>query len=322
MFRIVSKIIMVCAILTVFCVAINAQNGAINKTDTSEARVGKWVIYLDSQLNSVSTADSANYLKVINYVTGKPIGFVNYYYKSGKLYFQTPVKSIDPDVYADGEIKYFAENGDKLRVLTYQNNMLNGPADFFYPDGKPKIHGSYTDDKRSGIWKQWDEDGKYGIGGYENDISEGKWTFYYADGSLRSEGKFHKGKQSGIWTEYRENGDVAEGNYINGLPDGTWVCRYKNDKPCFYGSYRLGKKNGFWKEWDFMGQLQQGNYVDDVQDGIWSYHNAQGIKISEGSYLNGKQDGEWRKYDTIGNIIDTALYKDGEKVQINETPTD
>jgi len=111
----------------------------------------------------------------------------------------------------DGEIKYFAPNGDILRILSYQNGMLNGQADYFYPDGKPQFHGNYTDDKRSGVWKEWDEDGKYGIGSYDDDIPEGKWTFYYADGSVKSEGKFHKGKQTGVWTEYRENGDIAEG---------------------------------------------------------------------------------------------------------------
>jgi antitoxin component YwqK of YwqJK toxin-antitoxin module len=321
MFRNTRMRIYITLIILLFATIIFAQNDGLNKTDGNGIRIGKWLIYLDAELKTVSVADSSTYYKVINYVSGRPIGYVNFYYNSGKLYFQTPVKSIDPDVYSDGEIKYFAQNGDVLRILTYLNGSLNGPADYFFPDGKPQFHGSYTDNKRTGVWKQWDRDGQYGIGGYDNDVSEGKWTFYYADGSLKAEGKFRRGKQTGIWTEYRDNGDIAEGNYAEGIPDGTWVCRYKNDKPCFYGSYRLGKKNGFWKEWDLLGQLRQGNYIDDIQDGIWSFFNSQGNKVTEGTYLNGNQDGEWRKYDSVGNIIETKLYKDGAEVKIDEIQT-
>lgn len=311
-----TKAIYIILILIVFISAIQAQIDAPNKTDASGVRIGKWMLLLNSDLQTTENADSAAYYKVINYVSGKAIGFVNYYYKSGKQYFQTPVKSIDPDVYTDGEIKYFNPNGDVIRVLSYQNGLLNGQADYYYPDGKPHFHGIYTDGQRTGVWKQWDIDGKYGIGSFKEEVPEGSWTFYYADGSLRSAGRFHLGKKNGIWTEYSENGDIAEGNYLDGLTDGTWICRYKNNKPCFYGSYRLGKMNGFWKEWNILGQLSQGNYIDDVRDGTWTFLDAQGNKTSEGTYLAGKQDGEWRKYDNIGNIIETSLFKDGVKVEV------
>lgn len=317
-----AKIIYTILSLIAVALVLNAQNDYPNKTDANGARIGKWIVQLDKDLRAIENPDSAYYYKTINYVSGKAIGFVNYYYKTGQLYFQTPVKSIDPDIYTDGEIKYYNPKGDLIKVLSYQNGLLNGQADYYYPDGKPKYHGMFTDGKKTGVWKQWDIDGKYGIGSFKEDIPDGKWTFYYADGSLKSEGKFHNGQKNGIWTEYRENGDVAEGNYINGLADGTWVCRYKNNKPCFYGSYKLGKMNGFWKEWNLLGQLSQGNYIDDVKDGLWSFFDTQGNKTTEGTYLNGKQDGEWRKYDNIGNVIDTSLYKDGIKVEVpvNEIP--
>ncbi len=305
-------------ILVIYTLVLNAQNNVTNKTDANGTRTGKWILPLDKDLNTIVSADSEAYHKVITYVTGKPIGFVNYYYKSGKLFFQTPVKSIDPDVYTDGEIKFFTPAGNVLKVLSYQNGRLNGQADYFYPDGKPLFHGNYIDDKKSGVWKQWEENGQYGIGSFKDELPDGKWTFYYTDGSLKSEGKFHNGKQTGVWTEYRENGDVAEGNYTDGIPDGTWVCNYNNDKPLFYGSYRMGKKNGFWKEWDLIGQLSQGNYIDDIQDGVWTMFDTQGNKLIESTYLKGKQDGEWKRFDNIGNVIETKMFKDGQEVIINE----
>lgn len=286
-----------------------------NNIDANENRIGKWHFYLDENLNTITDSINFKYYKVANYVSGRIIGYVNYYYKSGKLYFQTPLKSIDPDVYMDGEIKYFSESGERIKILNYQNGILNGQADYFYPDGKPYVHGYFTDNKRTGIWKQWDEDGKYGIGGFVNDLPQGKWTFYYSTGSIRSEGKFNNGIQSGIWTEYRENGDIAEGSYVNGKPNGTWVGKYSNQKPCFIGSYKNGIKEGFWKEWDITGRLSQGNYTNNIKDGLWTWFDAKGRKVSEGSFANGIEDGQWNKYDIMGNIIETIFYKDGQRIE-------
>ncbi len=302
-------------IIIMVCLVIPVRLIAINSTDGKGTRVGKWIIYLDKNLTTTQDSIHYPYYKVANYVSGRPIGYVNYYYKSGKLYFQTPVRSLDPDVYVDGEVKYFSENGDKLKVLNYYMGQLEGPAVYYYPDGKPQFQGNFTDGKRSGIWKQWDKDGNYGIGSYANDVPEGQWTFYYADGSLKSEGRFHNGVQTGVWAEYRENGDIAEGSFTNGKPDGTWVCRYKNEKPCFIGSYSNGLRDGFWQEWDIMGRLSKGSYINDKKEGAWVLLDAYGNKLIEGNYLSGKEEGTWNRYDNLGNIIETSLYKDGEKIK-------
>lgn len=297
------------------CIIISEQLIAINSFDDNGKRIGKWLVYLDKNLHAVEDSTNYQFYKTANYVTGRPIGYVSYYYKSGKLYFQTPVRSLDPDVYVDGEIKYFSENGDTLKILNYYMGYLEGPAIFNYQDGSPHFQGNFTNGKRSGIWKQWDKDGNYGIGKYSNDLPEGQWTFYYADGSLKSEGRFHKGVQTGVWAEYRENGDIAEGIYVNGQPDGTWVCRYKNEKPCFIGSYKNGLKDGYWQEWDILGRLSKGNYVKDLKEGNWTLYDSYGNKIIEGGYLNGKEDGEWKRYDKLGNTIETSVFKDGEKIK-------
>lgn len=300
-------------LFSVLC--LSAQSQDFNNVDSGGNRIGKWIFYLDVDLNPVPETDSYSYYKVVNYVSGRPIGYVNYYYRSGRLYFQTPVKSIDPDIYVDGEIRFFSETGERIRILNYQNGMLNGPAIYYYEDGSPQMQGMYTDDVKTGLWKQWDSDASYGIGEFLDDIPDGRWTFYYPDGSIRSEGKFYNGLQSGVWIEYRETGEIAEGTYANGLPEGTWVCRYRNEKPCFMGSFKKGMKDGFWQEWDAQGRLSRGNYVDDLKDGIWTMYNAQGRKIMEGNFILGKEDGRWIKYDNMGNIIESLFYRDGVVVR-------
>lgn len=296
-------------------VCVSAQMNFKNETDNNGNRIGKWVFYLNTDLSVKEDSLHYSYYKVVSFVSGKPIGYVNYYYKSGKLYFQTPLKSINPDVYADGEIRYFTETGEKLMELNYQNGQLNGHASYYYPDGKVQYIGNYTDGVKTGVWKQWDQSGNYGIGTFFNDKQHGKWTFYDANGNIKSEGKFHNGVQSGIWSVYRETGETAEGSYLNGLPEGTWVCQYKNGKPCFIGGYRKGIKEGYWKEWDPMGRLSQGNYVNNQREGTWSLSNASGQKVLEGAYVNGKEHGDWNTFDTLGNIIETKVFVNGEKVE-------
>jgi antitoxin component YwqK of YwqJK toxin-antitoxin module len=306
-------ILFLLVLLNVF--SLPAQMIAPNQADSNANRIGKWLFYLDGNLTVTRDSSNFTYYKVVNYVSGRPIGFVNYYYKSGKMYFQTPVKSLDPDLYSDGEIKYFSENGEKLKTITYQNGILNGLAQEFFPDGKLQLQGNYTDGKKSGIWKQWDQDGKYGIGSFDNDVPEGKWIFYYADGALKSEGKFRNGAQTGVWTEYTEKGDVSEGTYLNGLPEGTWVCKYKNNKPCYIGSFNKGIKEGYWQEWDVLGSLSKGNYVNDSKDGTWTIMDPNGNKLIEGNYLNGKEDGTWKRFDAVGNVIESITYRNGEVIR-------
>ena len=60
----------------------------------------------------------------------------------------------------DGEFSYYER--DILRKKAhYKNNMLNGPYQEFFENGSQvKISGSYKDDKKHGIWKYYDHEGK------------------------------------------------------------------------------------------------------------------------------------------------------------------
>jgi antitoxin component YwqK of YwqJK toxin-antitoxin module len=292
-----------------------AEIKGTNALDKDNARTGKWVLHLNKELSVVSDSLPFTYYKVINYVTGKPIGYVNFLYKSGKLYFQTPVKALDPDVYSDGKIRFLADTGDTIKTLTYRDGVLNGEAKYFFPNGKPSLEGYYKDNKQSGLWKKWDENGGYGIGSLENEMPEGTWTYYYPDGAVKSEGKFSKGKQTGIWTEYKENGDNASGNYSNGFPEGTWTGSYQNGNPSFKGNYTKGRKDGYWQEWDLLGNRSEGSYDNNEREGLWALFDATGLKMMEGSYLHSKENGQWKKFDSLGNAFETMEFNNGVKVE-------
>jgi uncharacterized protein len=316
------NIIAMIIVVLAFCSAGWAVSQGLNSSDADGKRIGKWVIALDKGLNETEDSLNISYYKIANYVSGKAIGFVNYHYKSGKIYFQTPLKSSNPDVYTDGEIKFFSEPGIIIRSLNYIDGKLNGQAIYYYPDGKPQLQGNFTDNVRTGIWKQWNQNGGYGIGAFENEKPEGKWTFYYEDGSVQSEGKFHEGVQAGLWTEIRENGDTAIGIYLNGFPEGEWNCQFKNGKPCYQGSYIKGKREGSWKEWNVIGEMSQGSYANDKKTGNWKFFNQEGIKTMEGNYLDDLEDGEWVKYDSMGNVIESKSYSNGMELPPPSTKPD
>lgn len=288
-----------------------AQANEYNNIDENGNRVGKWMFYLDNDLSAVEDSTDYAYQKIVSYVSGRAIGYVNYYYKSGKLYFQTPVKSLDPDVYSDGEIRYFAETGEKIQVLNYHNGMLNGKAEYYYPDGSLYLQGNYAENVRTGRWKQWDTEGGYGIGAFSAEKPEGNWTFYHSDGSVKAEGRFQNGIKIGVWVEYSDRGEIAEGNYTEGHRDGTWVCRYWNEKPCYIGSYRQGQKDGFWQEWDASGRLSKGTYSNGLREGTWVTLNTGGRKILQGNYVKGIEEGLWLRFDNLGNEIEKTLYENG-----------
>jgi len=276
-----------------------------NQTDADGKRTGRWVIALDKDLQPGADSLKSPFYKTVNYVQGKPTGFVNYFYRSGRLHFQAQVTSTDPDVFTDGTIKYYSESGEIQKVLTYIHNKLNGEAAFYYPDGKPQRQGYYTDDRKTGVWKEWDKSGNYGIGAYSNDQPDGAWIYYKADGSLLSEGRFRKGLKTGKWTEYLPDGRIETGSYQRGAKQGAWSCLDAKGQPCYEGAYANNQKSGFWKEWSAEGELARGEYRNGKREGTWTFFRPGGSKAMEGSYTDGLQTGVWNRFNKLGTITET-----------------
>jgi antitoxin component YwqK of YwqJK toxin-antitoxin module len=276
-----------------------------NQTDPDGIRTGRWVIPLDKDLQPSPDSLNSPFYKVINYLQGKPTGFVNYFYRSGRLYFQALMQSVEPDVLADGTVKYYSESGEILQVLNYIHNKLNGEAFYYYADGRPQRQGYYTDDRQTGIWKEWDKSGNYGIGTYSNDQRDGAWIFYNADGTLQAEGKFCKGLKTGKWTEYLPDGRIETGVYSRGVRQGAWSCHDAKGQPCYEGAFDNNQKNGLWKEWNPQGELAQGEYRNGKREGSWTFYRTGGSKAAQGSYSEGVESGIWQKFNELGIVTET-----------------
>jgi antitoxin component YwqK of YwqJK toxin-antitoxin module len=76
---------------------------------------------------------------------------------SGKTYYDTGRTKLK-EVYSYKEKTTFSVTGDHSVANVTQ--IKHGPYFYYYEGGKLKISGNFKNDKKDGIWKYYDENGK------------------------------------------------------------------------------------------------------------------------------------------------------------------
>ncbi len=118
---------------------------------------------------------------------------------------------------------YFIDSTSKIK---------EGKFYYFHSNGKLSSAGRYSDNKRTGIWRQ-----------------------YHSNGRLSDSTVYIKGNPAGISLSWYPDGRLSDsavyqmdgsGFYINWFADGTVSAT---------GSYSKGKKNGSWKYYHTNGKL-------------------------------------------------------------------
>lgn len=149
--------------------------------------------------------------------------------KIGEWIFYYPNKQIeqkgkyDKKGRAQGEWKWFYENGALMREEIYVNNLRDGLMTEYTEDGKIITKGEYIEDLQEGTWMYETSEYKE-IGKYVNDKPDSLWKSYYLPKEkLRFEGKFLNGDADGLHTWYYENGKkMIQGNYSGGMKQKDW----------------------------------------------------------------------------------------------------
>lgn len=154
------------------------------------------------------------------YANDKRINEWTFYYPNGKI---EQKGRYDKKGRAQGEWKWFYENGSLLREEFYLDNLRNGIMTEFTEDGKIITKGEYIDDLQEGLWYYETTEYKE-IGKYVNDKPDSLWKrFYMPKEKLRFEGKFLNGDEEGQHTWYYENGrKMAQGTYSGGMKQRDW----------------------------------------------------------------------------------------------------
>ena len=273
-----------------------------------------------------------------------------YYYKKGRLHQVITYKDglaegksfeFSPDSLITSIIYYkggFVKRVEKLNQYNTQGHK-EGLWQTFYANGVVKWEGTYSDGKREGYFKTYDDKGSLlTIEKYINDVLQVDApelaklevkTEYYPTGVVKETGPYKNDKPYGTHRIYNENGSeqkadvfdsgriVAEGILDStGLQQGEWKEYHENGKVKAEGKYVNGVKVGQWKYYSPNGKMFEiGKYdTKGRQQGKWLWYFDGGVLRRESNFYNGMEDGEFVEYaDSTGNVITKGQYTEGMK---------
>jgi antitoxin component YwqK of YwqJK toxin-antitoxin module len=277
------------------------------------------------------------------------VGIARYYHSNGTLHKEVPFV----EGKEEGRGYEYAEDGRLVAMLQYGAGMLRkredinridamglkqGPWKEFHANGKVMWEGNFVDDRRQGLFKEYDTQGslkelvKYDAGVVDTKAQQAMMLdikkTYHPNGKVASMGSYSKsGAREGLFREFDTDGNstsasiyrgdqlVSHGpvNEMGGL-EGEWTEYYVTGEKRAQGSYKEGKKDG---EWTFFHRdasvEQKGKYLNGLPQGTWHWFYANGREHREDLYRKGREDGASVEYDEEGEVIVQGDYIDGLK---------
>jgi antitoxin component YwqK of YwqJK toxin-antitoxin module len=136
------------------------------------------------------------------------------------------------------------------------------PEQGFPPEGKVE-EGDYLDDRKTGIWIKYHNDGMTPRlkGEYDFGRPKGAFTKFYPNGNVQEEGVYVKGKYLGVMKKFYEDGTIMyDGNYNDeGQEEGTIRYYHPNGKIEYEYSSKNGVPNGkavrYWPNGDVKEEV-------------------------------------------------------------------
>ena len=108
-----SILLFVIALMLCITAVYAVKQDQINQIDKKTGkRTGLWMQFLGTDMKVVSDTLYAVYYREIMYDKGEITAPVKYFYRVRKLFFEATMKSVDPDVFADGKIYAYYANGN------------------------------------------------------------------------------------------------------------------------------------------------------------------------------------------------------------------
>ena len=185
-------------------------------------------------------------------------------------------------------------NGKKTKVR--QEN--------FYPNGKKRMEGNFSQDKPTGVWKYYFEDGS---------------EFARADFSSRKEGsqwQIHFDKDSLLVN--KNDSLIAIAFSSEGTPVSIRIKRNQEEVFFrFFNSFKIMQRvnlkgnipNGESMSWFENGNINSWHYYKQgFQDSTYTVFAENGQKIISGHYTNGKKTGKWEYFSSSGQPLGTEVY--------------
>lgn len=222
-------------------------------------------------------------------------------------------------------INFTVFSQEELKIVT------DGYQVFYHTNGKKASEGTMRNGKPDAYWKTYNEEGLLISEGNRKDFElDSTWIFYNDKGDIVLEINYRQGKKNGIRKTYRED-EIIEETFLNDIKDGLTRYFYPDKRIKKEVNFKDGLEQGLAKEYDkdgriitlityksgFIVERELINRYDNSgrKHGIWKYFYADGKIMMEGSYKHGQENGYFKEYDKDGNLISTAKFADGNKLE-------
>jgi len=214
----------------------------------------------------------------------------------------------------------------------YVNDLREGKAFYYFADGKLKEELTYSNGKKQGPGREFDNSGQViTIFEYNNNYlisrekinrydtqgkKQGVWKTFYPDGRVQKDMKYIDDKLDGYYKEFNENGNlILSLKYL----DGKIVETQKE--------ITVQEDIDFRRQFDENGKLiSSGGYKDNKPIGVQRYYNSEGkvinskifddfgFEISEGVVdETGSKEGPWKDFYQTGEVKAIGAYRDNKQ---------
>ncbi len=216
-------------------------------------------------------------------------------------------------------------------------DVENGIARFYYPNGQVSSEGNMRDGKPDGFWKTYYTTGIIKSEGLRvNHELDSTWTFFNQAGDVIQRIDYKYGKKNGYSYSYGyENSTtpviVSKELYVNDKKEGISWYYYDDGKVKDEVTWENGKKEGPAKEFDESGEVvtllqYHNNYLinrerinrtnsEGVRQGSWKIFYPDGRIHKEMTYYDGQLDGLFKEYNENGNLGLVLKYDKGKIVE-------
>lgn len=231
--------------------------------------------------------ESLHIKEILTKINGKAEGEVRLFDINGNLILIGNLKNdqrngffydLDPDT------------GDTLRILEFRNNLREGKALSYYPDGTLSQESNFVNNQLEGTVTSYFEEGIIrDRTNFKNNKPEGLSEAFFPNGKPKTKINFLAGQYHGPYEEFDESGQlVFSTNYSRGVIDGKEMQYFPDGKVKAVREYRSGELSGIYEL----------NYPD-------------GKPERRATYKNGSPEGEMIEYFPDGSIRMKAIYQKG-----------